>query len=87
MDPAADPTSAAVAKIVAGEAATNIARHAHQICGALGTAEEFDLQLFTRRLLSWRDEYGNEASWARLLGGALVSGGSHRLWEWLSDSP
>jgi acyl-CoA dehydrogenase len=53
---------------------------AHQIHGALGIAREHELQHFTRRLWSWRDEYGTEGSWERRLGRAVLAAGPDALW-------
>ncbi|HVV30326.1 MAG TPA: acyl-CoA dehydrogenase family protein [Mycobacteriales bacterium] len=82
----ADPLDAAVAKIVAGEAGTIAAQHAHQVCGAIGVSMEFDLQLLTRRVWSWRDEFGGETGWASRLGGALAEAGPDALWSWVSQA-
>lgn len=58
----------AAAKIRAGEAASLVARVAHQVHGAMGFTQEYPLHHLTRRLWSWRDEYGSEAQWAERLG-------------------
>jgi alkylation response protein AidB-like acyl-CoA dehydrogenase len=78
-----DDDDLAVATITAREAATEIARIAHQIHGAIGISEEHDLQLFTRRLWVWRDEGGSEMSWARHLGQRTAANAGH-LWAWMS---
>jgi len=70
----------AAAKIRAGEAASLGAAIAHQVHGAIGFTQEYPLNLLTRRLWSWRDEFGNEAHWARALGGAVAAAGADRLW-------
>jgi acyl-CoA dehydrogenase len=62
----------AAAKIRAGEAAAASAAIAHQLHGAIGMTDEHVLGLYTRRLWSWRDDFGDEAEWARLLGGAVL---------------
>lgn len=67
-----DPLHAAVAKARAGEAAAAVAAIAHAVHGAIGVTEEFDLQLFTRRLHEWRMDYGGESYWNRRLGEALL---------------
>lgn len=67
-----DPLRAAVAKARAGEAAAAVAAIAHAVHGAIGVTEEFDLQLFTRRLHEWRMDYGGESYWNRRLGEALL---------------
>lgn len=62
----------AAAKARIGEAAGIVAAIAHQVHGAMGASFEYPLHLLTRRLWSWRDEYGNEASWAAELGRSLA---------------
>ena len=57
----------AAAKVRAGEAAGLAVRIAHQLHGAIGITIEHALHQSTRRLLSWRDEHGAEAWWAREL--------------------
>jgi acyl-CoA dehydrogenase len=61
----------ASAKVVAGQAAGTVCAHAHQIHGAIGVTTEYPLTLFTRRLWSWRDEFGSESAWAARIGEAL----------------
>ena len=68
------------AKIRAGEAAGKVADIAHQVHGAMGFTEEYTLHHLTRRLWSWRDEFGNEAYWARELGRQIASAGADGLW-------
>ena len=77
----ADSIEAATAKIRAGEAAGLGAAVAHQVFGAIGFTEEHSLHLHTRRLWSWRDEYGNEAFWSRRLGEAFIAAGSRQVWQ------
>lgn len=72
----------AVAKIRTGEAAGAIAKAAHQIHGAIGFTEEYSLQLLTRRLWSWRDEFGDETEWSVALGRDLAASGG--LWNALT---
>lgn len=75
-----DSPAVAAAKIRAGEAAGIGAAIAHQVHGAIGFTQEHRLHYSTRRLWSWRDEFGNEAYWARRLGGAIAAAGADRLW-------
>ena len=75
-----DSPAVAAAKIRAGEAAGIGAAIAHQMHGAMGFTQEHRLHYWTRRLWSWRDEFGNEAYWARRLGGAVAAAGADRLW-------
>jgi len=71
----------AAAKIRAGEAAGICAAIAHQVHGAIGFTQEHRLHYSTRRLWSWRDEFGSEAWWARRLGSAVAAAGADRLWH------
>jgi acyl-CoA dehydrogenase len=70
----------AAGKARAGEAAGIAAGIAHQVHGAIGFTIEHDLHFLTRRLWSWRDEFGKDAVWARLLGRHMARGGADRLW-------
>ncbi|MBI5720868.1 MAG: acyl-CoA/acyl-ACP dehydrogenase [Rubrivivax sp.] len=56
------------AKLRVGEAAGVVAAFAHQIHGAIGVTFEHVLHHSTRRLWSWRDEFGSETAWAGYLG-------------------
>jgi len=82
----------AAAKIRTGEAVGIASRIAHQAHGAIGFTQEYELQRYTRRLWSWREDYGNESRWARWLGLALTEPAAGHdgddLWELLtSDMP
>lgn len=76
----------AAAKIRAGEAASLGAAIAHQVHGAIGFTQEYPLNQLTRRLWSWRDEFGNESHWARLLGGDVAAAGAERLWTGITGA-
>jgi acyl-CoA dehydrogenase len=71
----------AVAKIRTAEAATESARVAHQLHGAIGVTYEHQLHHFTARLWSWRDEGGDARVWARVLGRTIARGGGTALWD------
>jgi acyl-CoA dehydrogenase len=70
----------AAGKARAGEAAGIAAAIAHQIHGAIGFTFEHDLHFLTRRLWSWRDEFGKDAAWHRLVGRHMAGAGADRLW-------
>lgn len=70
----------AAAKIRTGEAAGKVAEIAHQAHGAIGFTEEHHLHRLTRRLWSWRDEFGSEAYWSLALGRAVAAAGGDALW-------
>ena len=74
----------AIAKSKASEIAEEIAAAAHQIHGAIGFTNEYPLGVFTRRLLSWRDEFGDETFWNGIVGTAAI-GWSARTWSHLVD--
>ncbi|HSW17410.1 MAG TPA: acyl-CoA dehydrogenase family protein [Ramlibacter sp.] len=69
------PTLAAcaVAKARTSEAAQIVASTGHAVHGAIGITEEYDLQLFTRRLHEWRVAHGSESYWHRELGRLFVA--------------
>lgn len=71
----------AAAKARVGEAAGTAAAIAHQVVGAMGVTQEFSLHHLTRRLWSWREEYGNETYWAREIGQAMAKRGPDALWS------
>jgi acyl-CoA dehydrogenase len=70
----------AAAKIRVGEAAGIAAGIAHQVHGAIGFTYEHSLHFWTRRLWSWRAEFGSESRWAADLGRAVVGRGADALW-------
>lgn len=69
-----DRLRVAVAKARCSQAALAVAEAAHAIHGAMGFTEEYDLQLFTRRLHAWRQTAGSESYWHGVAGAALVHG-------------
>jgi alkylation response protein AidB-like acyl-CoA dehydrogenase len=74
----------AVAKARVGEAAGKAAEIAHQVHGALGFTHEHRLHHLTRRLWSWRDEFGVESDWRRELGRLTAARGADGLWPLLT---
>lgn len=71
---------AASAKIRCAEAATEGAAIAHQVFGAIGFTKEHVLHRFTTRMLSWRDDFGNESWWAAELGKHVARRGADKFW-------
>jgi acyl-CoA dehydrogenase len=71
---------AASAKIRCAEAAQEGVAIAHQVHGAIGFTKEHILHRFTLRLLSWRDDFGNESHWAVALGNLVAARGADDLW-------
>jgi acyl-CoA dehydrogenase len=74
----------AVAKVRVGEAAGIGASIAHQVHGAIGFTYEHALQFATRRLWSWRAEFGGEGEWAAELGRSVAERGADALWPHLT---
>jgi acyl-CoA dehydrogenase len=72
------------AKARASEAASLAASIAHQAHGAMGFTQDYELHRLTRRLWSWRDEFGNEAEWQRIAGRAALKAGADGLWPMLT---
>lgn len=71
------PMLAALAKCQTSHAVARISAVAHAVHGAIGVTQEFDLQLYTRRLNEWARAGGGDAFWASILGQrALDSGAS-----------
>ena len=77
-----DAIAAAKARI--GEAAGIAAPIAHQIHGAMGFTYEHQLHFVTKRLLSWREEFGNEREWQQFLGARVRQQGADGAWSYLS---
>jgi acyl-CoA dehydrogenase len=75
----------AAAKARIGEAAGIAAAIAHQVHGAMGFTREHRLNLYTRRLWSWREEFGDESYWWALLGRAAAEAGGDALWRLLTS--
>lgn len=75
----------AVAKARVGEAAGLVAAIGHQVHAAMGFTQEHTLHYSTRRLWSWRDEFGNEAYWQQKLGALAAAQGRDGLWPFLTS--
>ncbi|MEU7811803.1 acyl-CoA dehydrogenase family protein [Pseudonocardia sp. NPDC049154] len=76
--------AAATARVVCGSAATEGARIAHQLHGALGITQEYALHPLTRLLWATRDADLPEHDWAALLGRRVADGGEEVLWDELT---
>ncbi len=71
----------AAAKARCGEAASIGAGIAHQTHGAIGFTREHMLHYFTKRLWSWRDEFGRESDWSLIIGRAAAKAGPKKIWS------
>ena len=75
----------ASAKVRTAEAAREGAAIAHQVFGAIGFTQEHVLQRFTLRMLSWRDDFGNESYWAVEFGKRIASRGASEFWPLMAS--
>ena len=73
------------AKIRTAEAAGEGSAIAHQVLGAIGFTQEHVLHRFTLRMLSWRDDFGNESYWANELGNRVAFRGADEFWPWVAS--
>jgi alkylation response protein AidB-like acyl-CoA dehydrogenase len=83
--PSLSTSEIAMAKVRGGEAAGTGAAIAHQVHGAMGFTYEHSLHHTTRRLWSWREEFGNEAVWAARLGRMVAEQGADQLWPFITQ--
>ncbi len=74
----------ATAKARVGEAAGIVAETAHQVHGAIGITHEHALHQYTRRLWSWRDEYGGEPHWQTVIGHEIAEAGADNVWSFIT---
>ena len=74
----------AILKIRAGAAAGKVIAISHQVHGAIGFTQEYELAYFTRNLNSWRNDFGNESYWEDLLGKDFLENNNQNLWEYLT---
>jgi acyl-CoA dehydrogenase len=81
-----DKRRAAIAKSVTSEAAASVASLGHALHGAIGMTEEYDLQLYTRRLHEWRLCAGTESYWNRELGATLVQARDNSMLDFVRAS-
>ena len=79
-DPAKQEFLIAIAKTRVGDAATLASEIAHQVHGAIGFTKEYALQLSTRRLWSWRDEFGGDTGMGGTGRRLCVRRGADALW-------
>jgi acyl-CoA dehydrogenase len=81
----------AAAKVRANEAAAEASAIAHAVHAAIGMTEEFDLQLYSRRLKQSQLAFGSEAFWAPKLAELRLSAGCHTTADFirtkLQDNP
>ena len=81
LDAAAADFEIAAAKLRANRAVGVVTAIAHQVHGAIGFTEEYDLHRVTVPLMRWRGAHGNDAFWAARLGRQVAGFGGRGLWE------
>ena len=69
-----------VARARIGEACSKVAATAHQLHGAIGYAREHRLHLYTTAVWKWRDEFGTQTWWTRLIGQKVLAKGREGFW-------
>jgi acyl-CoA dehydrogenase len=69
------------AKSRVGDAAGHVAAITHQVHAAIGFTQEHLLHFATRRLWSWRNEFGNETYWQEQIGRLVCASGGAALWD------
>jgi acyl-CoA dehydrogenase len=81
-----DMALVAPVRIIAASNATEAARIAHQLHGAIGVTQEGGLYRLTTRLWAWQDAETSERDWSIGLGHRAVNGGEEVVWSELSQA-
>lgn len=72
---------AVIAKVQIGHSVEAVTVPFHQVHGAMGYTQEYDLHHHTRRLWAWRDALGNEHHWSKMLGAELALTSPDQIWK------
>lgn len=72
------------ARVITAEAASTVARIAHQLHGAIGTTLEYPLHRLTKSIWARRDRTLSQHAAARSLGQRALAGGEQSLWNTLT---
>jgi acyl-CoA dehydrogenase len=86
VDPDRAAAAVTVARITTAAVATELARLAHQLHGAMGVTREYPLHRYTRRLWAWRDAVASERTWSDQLGRRTAALGEETAWMELTSS-
>ena len=78
-------TDIAIGKARIGEAVSVCTDIAHQVHGAMGYTMEHSLNHRTRRLWSWRDDYGTERYWQVQVGRKFLQADADSLWSGITN--
>ena len=79
-------TLVAAARARIGDAADAAITIGHQVHGAIGFSREYALNLRTRRLMAWRDDFGSVLHWRRTLASAFVGCSRESFWPSVADA-
>jgi acyl-CoA dehydrogenase len=74
------PFEIAAAKLRANRAIGSGTAIAHQVHGAIGFTREYSLHPLTRRLWSWRSEFGTDGYWSEKLAAPIIARGADNFW-------
>jgi acyl-CoA dehydrogenase len=74
------------ARIRLGDAVDSVAAITHQVHGAIGFTQEYQLQYFTRRLMAWRDEGAPTAGVRQRFAARFAHCAADELWPTLIGS-
>ncbi|MDM0025538.1 acyl-CoA dehydrogenase family protein [Variovorax saccharolyticus] len=77
--------AAATAKSRTSASVPLVAATAHALHGAIGVTEEYDLQLYSRRLHEWRMADGSEAWWNRIVGEAMLGASGRSVLQFVRE--
>lgn len=75
----------AAAKCRSSEGVEKVTRLSHQVHGAIGFTYEYGLHFYTKRLWSWRDEYGSAVEWGSFLGDIALKHNSDNIWPLVTN--
>ena len=75
----------AAAKCRTSEGVERVTRLSHQIHGAIGFTYEYGLHFYTKRLWSWRDEYGSALEWGNFLGDIALNDTKENIWPLVTN--
>ena len=75
----------AAAKCRSSEGVEKVTRLSHQVHGAIGFTYEYGLHFYTKRLWSWRDEYGSAVEWGSFLGDIALKNNSDNIWPLVTN--
>lgn len=75
----------AAARVRLGLAIDRAVPIAHRLHGAIGFTRDHALNHLTRRLMGWRSDTGNDATWAARLGRIAAQAGGAGLWAMVTE--